>query len=381
MPKVREVCRLLTRSAHLPSALFFGLTLLSSCLASSAIGQMLVGSIQGVVTDEAGGYVKNAKVTITGKATGKSLSVVSDASGAFALNDLMPGDYSVAVEAPGFRIVVLAVAVVIGKITPANAILETGSGNASARTMDLGYTIVHRYPLPDGGPNNSASFDSLSQRLYVSRSTQIQVLNVLTEAFVGTIPDIKGDVGMALASQLNRGFVVDSSGGQVSMFELSTLKFIKTIGVGKPPDLLYFDPASSRLFSINRRSGDITAIDPNTGESLGTFKAYCDGVQALTAADGLVYVSSERSGDVVVFDPNALKVKKRFPITTAKRPAALAYIGTTNWLFVNCLDPGKVVVLDAASGKEITTYWSGRNAGDIYFDAKTARGFIANSDG
>src|SRR5207245_332748 len=86
-----------------------------------------------------------------------------------------------------------------------------------------------------------------------------------------------------------------------------------------------------------------------------------DGEQAVIGRDGQIYVNSEDTAEVVVFDPKSLEVTHRFPIGVAKVPTGLAYDPKTNRLFIGCRNEPKMVVMDAASGKVITTIRPGRH--------------------
>lgn len=71
------------------------------CLPAAA--QVTTAELVGTVTDASGGVVVGAKVTITNPDTGFSREGVSDASGAYFLPLIPPGNYSLTVEAAGFR--------------------------------------------------------------------------------------------------------------------------------------------------------------------------------------------------------------------------------------------------------------------------------------
>lgn len=152
------------------------------------------------------------------------------------------------------------------------------------------------------------------------------------------------------------------------MFDPATLKLIKKIDVGKGPDGIYYDPGSKRVFTNNHGTHDITAIDAATGEVVGTVQAKGDGEQAVIGADGLIYVNSEDTAEVVVFDPKSLAVKKRFPIGVAETPTGLAYDAKTNRLFIGCRKQPRMVVMDAATGKVITSFPIGAGVDFAEFD-------------
>jgi len=118
-----------------------------------------------------------------------------------------------------------------------------------------------------------------------------------------------------------------------------------------------------------------------TGEVVGTVKADGDGEQAIIGTDGLIYVNSENTADVVVYDPKSLEVKKRFPIGVAKTPTGLAYDAKTKRLFIGCRDEPKMVVMDAASGKVITSFPIGRGVDYAGFDPQAKLIFFSCGDG
>lgn len=68
-----------------------------------AFAQEFRGSITGQVTDTAGAAVRDAKVTITNSATNVSTSTTTNEEGSYTVLYLMPGDYTVSVEAQGFK--------------------------------------------------------------------------------------------------------------------------------------------------------------------------------------------------------------------------------------------------------------------------------------
>ena len=72
------------------------------------------GSIQGVVTDPTGAVVSGAKISINNKATGRVITTATTSAGAYASGALIPGDYTLRVEAPGFSTSELAVVVQVG---------------------------------------------------------------------------------------------------------------------------------------------------------------------------------------------------------------------------------------------------------------------------
>jgi Carboxypeptidase regulatory-like domain len=64
------------------------------------------GSLQGTVVDASGAVIPDATVTITNRATGMKMTQSSTSAGFFNLSPVLPGTYSVQVEAKGFKTLV-----------------------------------------------------------------------------------------------------------------------------------------------------------------------------------------------------------------------------------------------------------------------------------
>ena len=243
-----------------------------------------------------------------------------------------------------------------------------------------GYHVETRYPVPGNGGFDYIFIDSGARRLYVSHGTEVNVVNPDNGKLIGTIGDTPGVHGTAIASEFKHGFTSNGRENKVSMFDLTTLQTIKKIDVGKGPDGIYYDAETKRVFTNNHGSHDITAIDASTGEVVGTVKAEGDGESAVVA-DGVVYLNLEDTNEVVTFDPKSLQVKNRFPIGVAKTPTGLAYDEKTKRLFIGCRNEPRMVVMDATSGKVITSFPIGRGVDYAAFDPQAKLVFFSCSEG
>ncbi|MGA8341291.1 MAG: carboxypeptidase regulatory-like domain-containing protein [Candidatus Sulfotelmatobacter sp.] len=74
------------------------------CLCSPLLHGQSTGSFSGTVSDNSGAVVAGAKITVTAQATNISRDAVSDDSGHFLVPLLGVADYTIKVEAPGFKV-------------------------------------------------------------------------------------------------------------------------------------------------------------------------------------------------------------------------------------------------------------------------------------
>lgn len=79
------------------------IVLFALALAAAAPGQVSTGSVFGTVKDESGGAVSGARITVRQEATDFTRTVLSTGSGAYRMEELAPGAYSIEVRRPGFR--------------------------------------------------------------------------------------------------------------------------------------------------------------------------------------------------------------------------------------------------------------------------------------
>lgn len=102
--------------------------LLLSCAQFRAHAQVVTADVLGAVTDSTGAVVSGATVTITNLGTGVVTGTNSNSAGDYVFNLLIPGHYVVAVEAKGFKKVIVSdITLAAGDRLRADAKLQPGS--------------------------------------------------------------------------------------------------------------------------------------------------------------------------------------------------------------------------------------------------------------
>ena len=71
--------------------------------ASILFAQNFVGGVRGLIQDQGGAVITDAKVVLTNSATGVIRATNSNALGEYVFAQLEPATYSISVEAPGFK--------------------------------------------------------------------------------------------------------------------------------------------------------------------------------------------------------------------------------------------------------------------------------------
>src|SRR5216684_181408 len=134
------------------------------------------------------------------------------------------------------------------------------------RPPDGGYHLLKKYDLgaAPGGKEywDYITFDAATHRLYISHNTEVKIVDADSGSVVGSMPDLKRVHGIALVSDLGRGFISDGGADEAVVFDLKTLKVTNHIKTGGNPDCIIYDPASKHVFTMNGKSGDASVIDP-----------------------------------------------------------------------------------------------------------------------
>ena len=243
-----------------------------------------------------------------------------------------------------------------------------------------GYAITKKIAIPGQGSWDYLSVDEGARRLYVSHGTQVEVLDVDSGAIVGSVPKTPGVHGIAIAAELGRGFVSNGQSSSVTIFDLKTLKAIAEVPTGQKPDAIIFDPVSRRVFAFNGDSKSATAIDAATGKVAGTVDLGGGPEFAVADGNGFVYNNLEDESLVLKIDSRKLQVEQRWPTAPCASPSSLAMDRVNRRLFVGCRSK-VMAVMNADTGKVITTLPIGDHVDATAFDPETKLIFNSNGEG
>jgi len=243
------------------------------------------------------------------------------------------------------------------------------------------YRITHQLPLPGDEGWDYLIYQQGGHRLFVSHGTRVLVIDADKLSVVGEIADTPGVHGIALAPELNRGYVSAGRSGMVVVFDLTSLARLSEIKVtGENPDAILYDPYSRRVFTFNGRGRNATAIDATTGQVLGTIALDAKPEFSATDGKGHVYVNLEDRSSLAVLDPQKLTVTSVWPLTGCEQPSGLALDAARGHLMPVC--GNKVMpVVDAASGKVLGTAPIGAGPDAAAFDPGTELAFASCGEG
>jgi DNA-binding beta-propeller fold protein YncE len=244
------------------------------------------------------------------------------------------------------------------------------------------YELKQKFTLPGEGGWDYLTYDPAGKRLFISRGTKVMVVDPEKGSVIGEIPNTTGVHGIAIAQEVGKGFTSNGRDNTVTVFDLKSLKETARIKLegAENPDAIMYDPASRRVFTFNGRSKNATAIDAANDTVVGNIAL--DGKPEFAVADGkgMVYVNIEDKAEVVAIDARKATVVNTWPMAGCEEPSGLAMDQKNRRLFAGCGNKIMAIV-DADSGKEVTTLPIGEGVDATGFDPATSLAFSSNGDG
>jgi DNA-binding beta-propeller fold protein YncE len=193
---------------------------------------------------------------------------------------------------------------------------------------------------------------------------RLTIFNLDSLEPVGTIPGVGGN-GAAVCPNTGHGFTSDHP--QPSMFDVKTMKLIKTIEVPErfSADGIYCDTSSDRVYIGSHPTKSLLVVDAKDGAVLGHIDLGGTPEQTIGDGKGTIYqVLQERPGAVAVVDAKTMKVTKTYPFGDNGGCNGLALDAKNEILFAACsvigpagtpVDPAnpsqRFVILSAKDGK------------------------------
>jgi DNA-binding beta-propeller fold protein YncE len=248
--------------------------------------------------------------------------------------------------------------------------------------------IIETIPLGGTGEWGFPTIDVEARRLYLPRTNVVQVADIDKGSLVATLADVSKQVchGVAMAPDQKLGFASAGKDNNVAAFDPATLKVTARVPSSYNPNAAIYDPASEHIVVMNHTA--VTIIDPANLDAKPVVIEVGKGLESAVAdGKGSVFVCVENEHFVAKIDMKANKIVDRLQVAPGKVPAGIAMDFKSNRLYVACHSKesatatdksGLLAVIDAASGKILSTSPIGTGASGVVFDPELGVALTAN---
>jgi YVTN family beta-propeller protein len=251
---------------------------------------------------------------------------------------------------------------------------------ASSACAAPNYQLTKKVAVPGAGGWDYVAVDEAARRVYITHATQVDVLDADSLALLGSIPNVAGAHGVAIAAEFGRGYISAGKSDSVIPFDLKTLKASPEIKVGKKPDAIVYEPLTKRVYVMNGESDSITVLNPADGSIVGTIALGGGPEFGVSDSKGSFFVNLEEKNETLHIDAKALKVNHRWPLAPCGTPTALAMDVDAHRLFVGCRSK-HLGVLDSDTGKLVFTAPIGDRVDAAFFDPADKLILLSTGDG
>jgi len=243
-----------------------------------------------------------------------------------------------------------------------------------------GYKIVQKINLEGDGFWDYLNADDATGMLYVSHGKMVNVVDLKTGKSVATITDVNGVHGIAIAPELNKGFISNGADSNVTVFNTKDFSVIEKVAVtGKNPDAILYEPFTKSIITWNGRSSNATVIDAKTDKVIQTIALAGKPEAAVSDGKGKVFVNIEDKSEVSMINVKTWKVEQTWSISPGEGPSGLA-LDIENHRLFSATDK-LMVILDSETGKVITTVPTGGRVDGAGFDPVLKRAYSSCGEG
>lgn len=241
-----------------------------------------------------------------------------------------------------------------------------------------GYHLLTTISIPGDYGWDYLTADSEGRRLYVSHDKEVVVIDLDSATIIGKIHG--SDVhGIAIASELGRGFISATDPGSVTIFDLKTLAVIGKVTVGEDPNAIFYDRKTKRVFTIDRGSKRVSAIDPKTNTIAGTVEGLGGRTEHAVSDDaGHLFVNIQDLGTLLRIDTQDLKVTATWKLAPCEQPSSMDMDRTRQRIFIGCRS-GVMTVVNSVTGKIVDMQPIGKGVDATEFDP--GKGLVYFSSG
>ena len=229
-------------------------------------------------------------------------------------------------------------------------------------------SIVARIPLPGGTQWDHITADAVNRRLYLAHDSHIDILDLDRDTVVAVIANAPGAHGVALATNVGRGFTSNGDDSSLTVFDLTTNATLARVRLRvDAPDGIAYDPSTRRIFAMHATKPSLSVIDAARNEVLQAIELGGQPDGGVVDGRGHLLVALKSTSELVDIDTRSLSIAHRWPLSPCKAPDAIVFDNARNRVLLGCGN-GVAVVVDPRDGRVATQFPIGRSVDGIGID-------------
>jgi DNA-binding beta-propeller fold protein YncE len=259
-------------------------------------------------------------------------------------------------------------------------LISLGAAGAGEPALKLVQTIELQ---GKAGKLDHLVVDSKGQRLFLANKVNntLDVVDLKGGKLLKQVAGQGGAQGVAYAADLDRIYVALGTGGFCNIFSGTDYKLLKTVKFTDDADNIRYNPRTHRVYVAHAESS-LGVIDAESFAIKADIKlpGPAEAFQ-LEVGRPRLYLNSPSSSEVIVVDTDKNEIVSRHKLKLAGGNYGIALDEANHRLFIGCRTKPMIVIMDSASGKEITSVTIPADTDDVFYDGKRKRIYASCGEG
>jgi DNA-binding beta-propeller fold protein YncE len=277
------------------------------------------------------------------------------------------------------------------KIAIVVALISLCGYPAASQAVPL--TLRQTIPLPGVmGKFDHFAFDAAGGRLFAAAtgSHSVEVIDLATGKVQQSIGGLGKPHGLVWITSTQKLYIADGSQAALLVYheaEDSHFKPAGKLGLSDDADDMVYNEANHLLFvghgGSNAANPARIAVVDTANFTLVNNLAVATHPEALEIDERgqRIFANIADSNEVAVMDGSGRAVAAKWKLERAADNVPLAYDEAHHSLYVACRNPASIVVLDAVSGKEMSSLPTTGGADDLFYDRALSRVYVIGGAG
>jgi DNA-binding beta-propeller fold protein YncE len=282
-------------------------------------------------------------------------------------------------------LVLLIALVTCGCASQGNSSSQTREASEAGGTSTL--EQMQSIQLPDvAGRIDHMTIDSQDGRLFVTAlgNDTLEVIDLNAGKPTDEIRGLKEPQGVAYVPEGNKLLVTNGEGDTLDIYDGQSLKLLNQVVLGDDTDNVRYDAATGYAYvgygTGNESALGIVDVGKGTKVSDITLSGHPESFQ-LEEGSQRIFVNVPTAGHIPVVDRHKGSVVDTWPLSDARENFPMALDEYNHRLFVGTRSPAKLLILDADTGKLVTSLDSSGDADDIFYDSDNKRIYVSGGEG
>jgi DNA-binding beta-propeller fold protein YncE len=218
----------------------------------------------------------------------------------------------------------------------------------------------------------------------------LEVFDLKSLKHLKTIGGVEAPHGLLYLPDTNKLLVTQTGAdGETKIIDGASYEIVGSLKHTKGADSMGYDATRKRLYvvaggrNMKQANSWLVELDPYTGRNYDELKFDTDKVEALAIEErgNKLFVNVTAKKEMAVVDKNSLKVIATWPIQTEGQNAPLAFDEDARRLFVVTRNPGKLLVVNAETGATLAEFKAPERCDQVWFDKARKRIYVLGGEG